>query len=83
MKKMLLNSLSFIVCTVYAIEIYAAKKVSFAAPKGSKVYTKQAPYAGMSKKSSSNGLIKTKGVSGHMKRTSKGCTYVNPYARSK
>lgn len=46
-------------------------------------YTKKAPYAGMGKKSNRNELIKTKGISGHGKRTKKGYTYVNPYARSK
>ncbi len=56
------------------------KKCSFGS---SKTYSKKSPYAGLGKKSSSNGLIKTRRVSGHGKRTSKGYTYVNPYARSK
>ncbi len=46
-------------------------------------YTKQAPYAGYGKPSKVNGQPKTKIVSGHTKKTSKGYTYVNPYARSK
>ncbi len=50
---------------------------------GSKTYTKKAPYAGYGKPSKANGLPKTKTTSGHMKKTSKGYTYVNPYARSR
>lgn len=45
-------------------------------------YTKKAPYAGYGKISKTTGLPKTKIVSGHVKKTSKGYTYVNPYARS-
>ena len=78
-----MKKISFFAFMVNTAEIYAVRKASFAAHKAPRVYTKKAPYAGMSKKSSSNGLIKTKGVSGHGKRTSKGYTYVNPYARSK
>lgn len=48
-----------------------------------KPYVKKAPYAGLGKKSSANGLIKAKGVSGHFKKTTKGHTFVNPYAKSK
>lgn len=46
-------------------------------------YTKKAPYAGMGKISRVNGRIRTKSVSGHSKRTSKGYTYVNPYSRTR
>ncbi len=46
-------------------------------------YKKAAPYAGYGKRSTVNGLPKTKTTSGHVKKTSKGYTYVNPYARSK
>ena len=48
-----------------------------------KSYSKKAPYAGYGKPSKVNGLPKTKITSGHVKRTNKGYTYVNPYARSK
>lgn len=48
-----------------------------------KPYVKKTPYAGLGKKSSANGLIKAKGVSGHFKKTSTGHTFVNPYAKSK
>ena len=48
-----------------------------------KSYTKKAPYAGYGKRSTVNGLPKTKIITGHGKRTSKGYTYVYPYARSK
>ena len=46
-------------------------------------YTKKAPYAGYGKISSTTGRPKTKIVRSHTKRTSKGYTYVNPYARSR
>lgn len=46
-------------------------------------YSKKAPYAGCGKTSKVNGLPKCKTTSGYMKRTSKGCTYVNPYCRSR
>lgn len=46
-------------------------------------YSKKASYSGYGKRSKVNGLPKTKITSGHVKRTSKGYTYVNPYARSK
>jgi hypothetical protein len=48
-----------------------------------KPYVKKAPYAGYGKPSKVNGQPKTKITSGHVKKTSKGYTYVNPYARSK
>ena len=48
-----------------------------------KPYSKKAPYAGYGKPSKANGLPKYKTTSGHTKKTSKGYTYVNPYARSK
>ena len=46
-------------------------------------YSRKAPYAGYGKTSKVNGLPKCKTTSGHMKRTSKGYTYVNPYCRSR
>jgi hypothetical protein len=57
---------------------YQSKKKS-----STKTYTKKRPYEGYGKKSSANGQPKTKPVKGHVKRTKKGYTYVNPYARSK
>lgn len=51
--------------------------------KPSKTCSKKAPYAGYGKPSKVNGYPKTKVVSGHVKRTRQGYTYVNPYARSK
>lgn len=48
-----------------------------------KSYSKKAPYAGYGKPSKVNNLPKCKITSGHVKRTSKGYTYVNPYAKSK
>lgn len=48
-----------------------------------KSYSKKAPYAGYGKPSKANGLPKCKITSGHVKKTNKGYTYVNPYARSK
>lgn len=48
-----------------------------------KPYVKKAPYAGYGKPSKVNGQPKTKTTSGHVKKTNKGYTYVNPYARSK
>ena len=45
-------------------------------------YIKKAPYSGFGKKSSTNGMIKTKPVKGYFK-PSNGYKFVNPYARSK
>lgn len=61
----------------YAPKSYTAKSYN------RKPYAKKAPYAGYGKPSKVNGLPKTKITSGHVKRTSKGYTYVNPYARSR
>jgi len=47
-----------------------------------KSYSKKAPYEGYGKPSKVNGRPKHKIVSGHPKKTTKGYTYVNPYARS-
>lgn len=55
----------------------------FAATRDLHAYTKKAPYSDYGKISKTTGLPKTKIVSGHVKRTSKGYTYVNPYAKSK
>lgn len=46
-------------------------------------YSKKASYSGCGKTSKTNGLPKYKTTSGHMKKTSKGYTYVNPYCRSR
>ncbi len=61
---------------------YTPKSYSIKSYK-TKSYSKKAPYAGYGKPSKVNGLPKTKITSGHVKRTNKGYTYVNPYARSK
>lgn len=47
-----------------------------------KPYVKKAPYEGYGKLSKVSGRPKTQIASGHVKKTSKGYTYVNPYARS-
>jgi hypothetical protein len=44
---------------------------------------KKSALCGLGKPSKVNKLPKLKITSGHRKRTSKGYTYVNPYARSK
>ena len=46
-------------------------------------YTKKSAYSDFGKSSKVNRLPKTKAIAGHGKRTRKGYTYVNPYARSK
>lgn len=46
-------------------------------------YTKKRPYQGFGKRSVVNNKIKTKSTRGHFKKTSKGVTFVNPYARSR
>ncbi len=65
------------------LALYMAIPTQFNARSATRNYTKKAPYAGMGKQSKRNGLIKTKSISGHGKRTKKGYTYVNSYARSK
>lgn len=60
----------------YTPKIYSTKSYS------KKTYSKKAPYAGYGNPSKVNGLPKTKIISGHVKKTNKGYTYVNPYARS-
>jgi len=72
-------------CLTSAGELQAAprKNAAYSSPRASKKsYTKKAPYEGYGEKSSVNGRPKTKTVRGHGKRTSKGYTYVNPYAKS-
>ena len=83
MNKVSLSLLIFFACGIHINQAMASRKSSFAAPKTTKCYTKKTPYAGMGQKSSVNGMIKAKGVSGHFKRTSKGHAFVNPYVRSK
>ncbi len=78
MKKFLLV-LCALICTVSILD---ARRFSYG--RSSRSYTKKTAYAGMGKTSKVNGLIKTKGISGHGKRTrSRGYTYVAPYVRSK
>jgi len=48
-----------------------------------KSYTPKTPYAGFGKRSKVNGMIKTKPISGHGKRTNRGYRYVNSYSRSR
>ena len=75
--------------TSHKITTVSPKKTStYKAPKSSKKstkksYKKKAPYEGMGKTSPVTGLPKTKPVNGHVKKTSKGYTYVNPYVKSK
>lgn len=78
LKKLSLCSLLALGC-LFGQKLYA-KRISFGSTKS---YTKKAPYAGLGKTSKVNRLPKTKTISGHGKRTCKGYTYVNPYARSK
>lgn len=61
----------------YGSKSYTTKNYS------QKPYVKKSPYAGYGQPSKINSRPKTKIVSGHVKKTSKGYTYVNPYARSK
>lgn len=78
-------SLALLAMVIFSIgELSAASTKSYV-PKAqsTKSYSKKAPYAGYGKASKVNGLPKTRIVSGHMKKTSKGYSYVNPYARSK
>jgi len=58
-------------------------KSSYVAPKKPKSYMKKASLEGLGKPSKANRLPKTKVTNGHFKRTSKGYTRINPYARSK
>jgi hypothetical protein len=70
---------------LFFVALAQAKKCTLGSNKKSftKTYVKKTPYAGLGKRSSVNGLSKYKPVSGHGKRTSRGYTYVNSYARSK
>ncbi len=80
------TALATVFCLTSMGELQAApRKTSSRATKSStkKAYVKKAPYAGYGQESSVNGKPKTKIVSGHTKKTEKGYTYVNPYARSK
>jgi len=82
--------------TFLGLNISGKSRTSFSVPKSStrivkprvshsspKPYAKKAPCAGLGKPSRANGLIKSKIVPAHTKRTSKGYKLVNPYARSK
>lgn len=72
-----------------AIQLSAASRKSYIQKSYSiksykkKSYSKKAPYAGYGEPSKINGLPKNKIITGHIKTTNKGYTYVNPYARSK
>jgi hypothetical protein len=87
MKKQLQTFLGSILITFFLVvpaDVLAYKKASCSFPKSTtKSYTKKTPCAGLGKRSKVNGLPKTKIVGGHVKKTSKGYTHVNPYARSK
>lgn len=61
-------------------DVYA-KKTSFG--RTPKTYTKKSLNMGFGKPSKVNQLPKTKIINAHTKKTSKGYTHVNPYARSK
>ena len=84
MKKLTMIFLGFlfaVTCMVSTEPFLAySRKTSISAPKS---YTKKAPCAGFGKRSKANGLPKTKIVRGHVKKTNKGYTRVNPYARSR
>lgn len=56
-----------------------AKKTTFGKMKS---YQKKSAYEGLGKTSKVTSLPKTKITNGHGKRTKRGYTYVNPYARS-
>lgn len=71
--------LGLAVLTTTVSSLHAAPRKSYSRAS----YSKKAPYAGYGQPSKVNGLPKCKTTSGHMKRTSKGYTYVNPYARSR
>lgn len=75
--KLYLIVLAFFCLNQSAVE--AKRSFGFKAPK---TYIKKAPCAGLGKISKINGRMKTNIVSSHVKRTSKGMTLVNPYARS-
>lgn len=82
MPKKLLGLL-ILVCSVH---VNATKK-STAPCRSSKkltkrIYSPKSPHSGFGKKSSVNGKIKTKSVSGHFK-PSNGYKFVNPYSRTR
>jgi hypothetical protein len=60
--------------------MHARSRRSFGYPR---TYVKKTPCAGFGQRSSANGRIKVKRSSGHFKKTCKGYTYVNSYARSR
>lgn len=76
MTSLLIGELSAAPRKTYSQRTYSTKSYA------KKPYSKKAPYAGYGKPSNANGRPKTKIVAGHTKKTSKGYTYVNPYARS-
>jgi hypothetical protein len=85
-KKSIFGTLLTIFCLAYSIPLQAAHKKSTAYQSHQKTskkpYVKKSAYQGFGKKSTVNGKYKTKIVQGHIKRTKKGYTYVNPYAKS-
>lgn len=83
MNKNLLRLLFVCACLLSIQPAHAAKKSFRMKSYKSKQYTKKAPFADFGKPSRVSKLPKTKVISGHVKKTAKGYTYVNPYARSK
>ena len=69
------TTFSLIICLASADSLYPYPKT--------RSYSKKSAYSDFGKPSKVNRLPKTKSTSGHMKRTSRGYTYVNPYYRSK
>lgn len=70
-------------CLLFVKNIESKGYRSYSTRAYTRGYTKKTHYAGFGKQSKVNGLIKTKPISGHGKRTSKGYTHVNSYSRSK
>jgi hypothetical protein len=83
MNKLLLSLSLTWACLLSMPSIEAAKKAFCIKNYKAKPPSKKAPFASFGKPSKVNKLPKTKVVSGHIKKTTKGYTYVNPYARSK
>ena len=78
--KYLFKCMILIFCTASS-QYTVAKKMSFGSY-GSRSYIKKAPCAGLGKISPVTKQIKTKVTSGHVKRTCRGMTHVNAYART-
>lgn len=83
MKKLLMTILCSLFVITWVVQIgtlkaYGKKTYSYKA----KSYKPKAPYAGLGKRSSVNGMPKTRIIHGYFK-PSNGYKFVNPYARSK